>query len=82
MPCTPAPQASDSGGEDYEVKIPTVGESISEVQIGQWLKSEGDDIVVLRFEAGVVIVAEMTDQRIAALGNLGNTELGPGFSEG
>lgn len=25
-----------------EVKVPEVGESISEVQIGQWLKSEGD----------------------------------------
>jgi 2-oxoglutarate dehydrogenase E2 component (dihydrolipoamide succinyltransferase) len=25
-----------------EVKVPSVGESISEVQIGQWLKSEGD----------------------------------------
>src|SRR6056297_3322773 len=25
-----------------EVKVPEVGESISEVQIGQWLKSEGE----------------------------------------
>jgi 2-oxoglutarate dehydrogenase E2 component (dihydrolipoamide succinyltransferase) len=28
--------------EMVEVKVPEVGESISEVQIGQWLKSEGD----------------------------------------
>ena len=28
--------------EAINVEIPTVGESISEVQIGQWLKSEGD----------------------------------------
>lgn len=26
----------------FEVKVPTVGESIQEVQIGQWLKREGD----------------------------------------
>jgi 2-oxoglutarate dehydrogenase E2 component (dihydrolipoamide succinyltransferase) len=26
----------------HEVKVPTVGESIQEVQIGQWLKREGD----------------------------------------
>ncbi len=25
-----------------KLKVPSVGESISEVQIGQWLKSEGD----------------------------------------
>lgn len=28
--------------ETIPVEVPTVGESISEVQIGQWLKSEGD----------------------------------------
>ena len=28
--------------EAIKVEVPTVGESISEVQIGQWLKSEGD----------------------------------------
>lgn len=28
--------------ETVNVEVPTVGESISEVQIGQWLKSEGD----------------------------------------
>ena len=25
-----------------ELKVPTVGESITEVQIGEWLKAEGD----------------------------------------
>ncbi|TWU47893.1 2-oxoglutarate dehydrogenase complex dihydrolipoyllysine-residue succinyltransferase [Rubripirellula reticaptiva] len=28
--------------ETIQVEVPTVGESISEVQIGQWLKAEGD----------------------------------------
>lgn len=28
--------------EAIQVEVPTVGESISEVQIGQWLKAEGD----------------------------------------
>ena len=28
--------------EIVDVEIPTVGESITEVQLGQWLKSEGD----------------------------------------
>src|SRR6056297_4178313 len=28
--------------DPVNVEVPTVGESISEVQIGQWLKSEGD----------------------------------------
>src|ERR671918_748454 len=39
-----------------ELKIPAVGESISEVEIGEWLKSEGDraekddDLVVIETE--------------------------------
>ena len=28
----------------HEIKVPTVGESIQEVQIGQWLKREGQSI--------------------------------------
>ena len=28
--------------EAIQVEVPAVGESISEVQIGQWLKAEGD----------------------------------------
>jgi 2-oxoglutarate dehydrogenase E2 component (dihydrolipoamide succinyltransferase) len=27
-----------------ELKVPTVGESITEVQIGQWLKGEGETV--------------------------------------
>src|ERR1700710_142593 len=27
-----------------ELKVPTVGESITEVQIGEWLKAEGDSV--------------------------------------
>ena len=27
-----------------ELKVPPVGESITEVQIGDWLKSEGDSV--------------------------------------
>ena len=36
-----------------ELKIPSAGESITEVQIGQWLKAEGD--YVERDEAVVEI---------------------------
>ncbi|MGB7345899.1 MAG: 2-oxoglutarate dehydrogenase complex dihydrolipoyllysine-residue succinyltransferase [Pirellulaceae bacterium] len=32
--------------EIVKVEIPTVGESITEVQVGQWLKSEGDWVAV------------------------------------
>ena len=27
-----------------EIKVPTVGESISEVTVGQWFKQEGDAV--------------------------------------
>jgi 2-oxoglutarate dehydrogenase E2 component (dihydrolipoamide succinyltransferase) len=27
-----------------ELKVPSVGESITEVEIGQWLKTEGDRV--------------------------------------
>src|SRR5271163_141712 len=39
-----------------EIKIPAVGESITEVQINEWLKSEGD--VVKQDEALAVIDSE------------------------
>src|ERR1017187_10551739 len=41
-----------------EVKIPEVGESIVEVQIGQWLKSEGE--AVRKDESLAVIDSEKT----------------------
>ena len=39
-----------------ELKVPTVGESITEVEIGEWLKAEGD--FVKRDENVVVIETE------------------------
>src|SRR5271170_5077406 len=41
-----------------ELKIPSVGESITEVQISEWLKSEGDS--VKQDEAVAVIDSEKT----------------------
>ncbi len=41
-----------------EIKIPAVGESITEVQISEWLKSEGDS--VKQDEAIAVIDSEKT----------------------
>ncbi|WP_146514399.1 2-oxoglutarate dehydrogenase complex dihydrolipoyllysine-residue succinyltransferase [Rubripirellula amarantea] len=43
--------------ETIQVEVPTVGESISEVQIGQWLKSEGDWV-----EAGEDLVEIETEK--------------------
>ena len=43
-----------------ELKVPTVGESITEVQIGEWLKGEGDavsrDEVIVKIETDKVTV--------------------------
>src|SRR3954467_10098204 len=43
-----------------ELKVPTVGESITEVQIGEWLKSEGDavsrDEIIVKIETDKVTV--------------------------
>lgn len=50
-----------------EVKVPNVGESISEVQIGQWLKQEGDwvakdeDLVEIETEKASVQVPSPAD---------------------
>ncbi|GGK84142.1 2-oxoglutarate dehydrogenase complex dihydrolipoyllysine-residue succinyltransferase [Rufibacter glacialis] len=39
------PQGGGAGtGQTLEVKIPTVGESISEVTISKWLKADGDQV--------------------------------------
>jgi len=46
-----------------EVKVPEVGESISEVEIGEWLKKEGDfverddEIVVIETDKATVEVS-------------------------
>ena len=37
-----APQAPQATGEVLEMKVPAVGESITEVTIGGWLKEDGD----------------------------------------
>jgi 2-oxoglutarate dehydrogenase E2 component (dihydrolipoamide succinyltransferase) len=47
-----------------ELKIPTVGESITEVQINEWLKAEGD--TVRRDEAVAVIDSEKTTFELPA----------------
>ena len=43
-----------------DLKVPPVGESITEVQIGEWLKSEGDfaqrDEVIVKIETDKVTV--------------------------
>ncbi|MHC2990385.1 2-oxoglutarate dehydrogenase [Pontibacter sp. HJ8] len=42
----PAPAAPDAqgAGETIEMRVPTVGESITEVTIASWLKSDGDRV--------------------------------------
>ena len=47
-----------------ELKIPAVGESITEVQIGEWLKSEGD--IVKQDEPLAVIDSEKTTFELTA----------------
>ncbi|ARS37252.1 2-oxoglutarate dehydrogenase complex dihydrolipoyllysine-residue succinyltransferase [Pontibacter actiniarum] len=39
-----APAATGGAGETVEMKVPTVGESITEVTIASWLKSSGDHV--------------------------------------
>src|SRR6187551_1095477 len=43
-----------------ELKVPTVGESITEVQMGEWLKAEGDSVardeVIAKIETDKVTV--------------------------
>jgi 2-oxoglutarate dehydrogenase E2 component (dihydrolipoamide succinyltransferase) len=47
-----------------ELKIPSVGESVTEVEIGQWLKSEGD--TVARDENVVMIESEKATVELPA----------------
>lgn len=39
----PAP-ASSGGGEEIEVRVPASGESVTEADVGEWLKKEGDAV--------------------------------------
>jgi 2-oxoglutarate dehydrogenase E2 component (dihydrolipoamide succinyltransferase) len=50
-----------------ELKVPRVGESITEVQIGEWLKKEGDE--VRTDETVVMIDTEKTTVELPAPGN-------------
>src|SRR5262252_3314125 len=47
-----------------ELKVPSVGESITEVEIGQWLKNEGDS--VSKDENLVVLESEKTTLELPA----------------
>lgn len=47
-----------NGDMQIELKVPSVGESITEVEIGQWLKSEGESVA--NGENVVVIESEKT----------------------
>ncbi len=56
-----------------ELKIPSVGESITEVEIGQWLKSEGDSIardenvVMLESEKATVELPSPSDGKLTKI---------------
>jgi 2-oxoglutarate dehydrogenase E2 component (dihydrolipoamide succinyltransferase) len=41
---TAAPAAASTGGEEIEVRVPASGESVTEADIGEWLKKEGDAV--------------------------------------
>lgn len=40
----PAPSAPATGGGSLQVKVPTVGESITEVTLSRWIKKDGDTV--------------------------------------
>ena len=43
----PAPAPSSSaGGEEIEVRVPESGESVTEADVGEWLKKEGDVVAL------------------------------------
>lgn len=42
----PAAPASSGGGEEVEVRVPAAGESVTEADIGEWFKKEGDSVAV------------------------------------
>ncbi|MEO1242945.1 MAG: 2-oxoglutarate dehydrogenase complex dihydrolipoyllysine-residue succinyltransferase [Pseudomonadota bacterium] len=39
-------EASAAGGEEVEVRVPAAGESVTEADIGEWLKNEGDTVAL------------------------------------
>ena len=42
----PAAPAASGGGEEIEVRVPAAGESVTEADIGEWLKKEGDAVAL------------------------------------
>lgn len=40
----PAPEQGNTGGASLEIKVPTVGESITEVTLSRWIKKDGDAV--------------------------------------
>ncbi len=43
-PKSSAPAGSSGGGEEVEVTVPASGESVTEADIGEWLKKEGEAV--------------------------------------
>lgn len=58
------PPFVDYNGMAIELKIPSVGESVTEVEIGQWLKAEGD--AVARDENVVMLESEKATVELPA----------------
>ncbi|MGF1606452.1 MAG: 2-oxoglutarate dehydrogenase complex dihydrolipoyllysine-residue succinyltransferase [Rhodothalassiaceae bacterium] len=59
-PDTPSAEAASGGGEEIEVRIPEMGESVSEGTLGSWLKAEGDAV------AQDETIAEVETDKVAA----------------
>src|SRR4051794_4620025 len=75
-----SPQWKQGLSMAIEVRVPEVGESITEVEIGEWLKAEGDtvkedeDLVVIESEKATVEVAAPQSGRLSkVLKNSGET---------
>jgi 2-oxoglutarate dehydrogenase E2 component (dihydrolipoamide succinyltransferase) len=64
LPVYKTPTLVDYSGMAIELKIPSVGESVTEVEIGQWLKSEGD--TVARDENVVMLESEKATVELPA----------------
>ncbi|CAK9039427.1 Dihydrolipoyllysine-residue succinyltransferase component of 2-oxoglutarate dehydrogenase complex (2-oxoglutarate dehydrogenase complex component E2) (OGDC-E2) (Dihydrolipoamide succinyltransferase component of 2-oxoglutarate dehydrogenase complex) [Durusdinium trenchii] len=45
-PAAAAPTPAASGGAEIEVRVPAAGESVTEADIGEWLKGEGDVVAL------------------------------------
>ena len=64
LPVYKTPPLVDYKAMAIELKIPSVGESVTEVEIGQWLKSEGD--TVARDENVVMLESEKATVELPA----------------